>query len=141
MKRIYISGKITGEPENKVKAKFTTATERIKSLEPNVVVVNPLQFCRWDWSWEKCMKECLGELLQCDALYLLPDWKDSKGAKLELLLARQLKKEIIIDSCEVSDCPYHDCVFDVCRHKEKWTANGNLGDMSCEAFEKNWIFD
>jgi hypothetical protein len=38
-------------------------------------------------------------MLQCDGVALLPDWKQSKGAKIEERLARELSLDV--RTCEV----------------------------------------
>lgn len=39
----------------------------------------------------------LAELKACDALYLLPDWKDSPGAMAELAFARAIGLKVVVE--------------------------------------------
>ncbi len=94
MKTIYISGKISGLPIDEVKAKFKLASEYI--LESGHLPSSPLnngldETC----SWEKHMKADIAMLMQADAIFMLSDWKKSKGATIEHNLAKELGMEII----------------------------------------------
>lgn len=79
--KIYIAGKVTGLPAGEVFAKFNTVAYQLK--RKGLDVVNPLDLCSTAWSWERCMHECLRNMLDCDAVFLLPDWQYSRGARLE----------------------------------------------------------
>jgi hypothetical protein len=90
MKHIYICGKVTGDPN--YKKKFKAEEDRLFSLgyEP----VNPAAFIPANEEWSKAMRTALRVMLVCDGLSLLPDWKKSKGARIEVRLARELGIEI-----------------------------------------------
>ena len=82
IKKIYIAGKVTGLPFQEVQEKFATAQATIEKLgfeavNPILVVNNP------DENWHIAMEKCLVALSQCDAIYMLPDFKDSPGADIE----------------------------------------------------------
>ena len=87
--KIYIAGKVTGEKTGDVFVKFNAVEYKLK--RKGNTVVNPLRLVSQSWEWNKCMTVCLAEMLQCDAIYLLPDWGDSKGARLEYHIAQELK--------------------------------------------------
>lgn len=87
--KIYISGKITGLPENEVSEKFKKAADaiRAKGHEP----VSPPEFVTHyeGKKWEDYMlNECLPELLKCDAILSLDDTNESNGAICEYWFAR-----------------------------------------------------
>ena len=89
---VYISGAITGLP----KAKYEKAFEEAETLleEKGFIAINPLKINRHEdtrnWTWEDFMKADIAVLLKCRYIYLLPNWKKSKGAKLERLIAKTL---------------------------------------------------
>lgn len=88
--RVYIAGKITGLEYDDAFAKFAAAEKHLaeRGFEP----VNPMRKTseQAGLSWSDYMKEDIPYLLKCDAIYLLPDWKDSRGAQLEYTIAREL---------------------------------------------------
>ena len=92
--KVYIAGKVTGEQIGDAFVKFNTAEFQLKRA--GYTVVNPLRIVSQKLSWEKCMKVCLAELINCDAIYLLPDWAESRGAKLEYHIAQELKLKLIL---------------------------------------------
>ena len=87
--RVYIGGKVSGLAPEDYHAKFEAARSWLANiLGEEYEVVIPMDFCQDDWSWFRCMEVCVEELLKCDNLYLLPDWKDSQGATAEYYIAR-----------------------------------------------------
>ena len=94
MKKIYISGKVTGLPKGRVKKKFKDAEEWLRlegfiPVNPTVMEDNP------GLDYEDYMHVCLAMLDVCDAIYMLPDWGDSPGARRELKHAELEGKEIM----------------------------------------------
>lgn len=111
--KIYIAGRITGDPN--YKAKFKSAEATVKDwrfFELNgkkaalhlgrfgFEAVNPAEFtllghdlaeCRWSLA----MVVCLCRLVRCSYVYMLKDWKQSKMAMIEHRWAIFLGKEII----------------------------------------------
>ena len=85
-KRVYISGAITGLPIEEVKNNFKKASEYIVKLgfEP----VNPFDiYLGKSATWKEYMLVDIPMLLTCDEIYMLSNWKQSKGATIEFLLA------------------------------------------------------
>lgn len=88
IKRIYISGPMTGLPDLNFPA-FHAAAEQLRSR--GFEAVNPAEICTdTDGDWFACMRADIRALCDCDALALLPGWADSKGAHLELHIAHRL---------------------------------------------------
>ncbi|MDO6808109.1 DUF4406 domain-containing protein [Zobellia galactanivorans] len=87
--RIYIAGKVSGEDIAQCTMKFGNAYQLIRLHGADAV--NPLAVVNdWHITWQMAMKKCIKALMECDAVYALPCWKDSKGAQIELDLAQKL---------------------------------------------------
>lgn len=92
--KIYISGQITGLPFDEVERNFDEAEQRLK--EEGFTVVNPLNNgLTVNHGWIEHMKADLKLLLECDTIYLLKNWKQSRGAAIEYGLAVSLGYDII----------------------------------------------
>ena len=85
--RYYISGPMSGIPEynfpyfNHVAAKLRAA---------GLDVVNPAEIDQPPLEWSDCIRRALRAMLQCDAIVLLHDWQQSRGALLELDVAHRV---------------------------------------------------
>jgi len=88
-KRIYIAGPMTGLPELNFPA-FHAAAARLR--EAGWEAVNPAENFggRTDMPRETYLRADVILLAQCEAVAMLPGWQESRGAKLEYLLAREL---------------------------------------------------
>lgn len=87
--KIYISGKITGLPFDEVEDNFYNAQNRLE--EAGFKVVNPLNNgLSQNDKWEHHMKADIKLLMECNTIYLLENWKESRGAKIEYELAVKL---------------------------------------------------
>ena len=99
--KIYICGKISGEPYNSASKKFKEAEKKLQKYYPEAEIINPIEHCKQiaskyriseeifnDWQW--CMTVDFAELLTCTHIFLLPDWRDSKGACIEVAVAKEL---------------------------------------------------
>lgn len=89
---VYISGAITGLPKAKYEKHFEEAENFLE--EKGFIAINPLKINHHEdtreWTWEDYMKADIAVLLKCKYIYLLPNWKKSKGAKFERLIAKTL---------------------------------------------------
>ena len=124
-KRIYISGAVSDIDYNEAQARFNAAQAALEA-RGGYEVVNPLNLMKWaikgvekgfmgddvlyiehkdsgrrravslDEFWRECMVVCLRELLRCDAIYMLNNWRTSRGARVELAVAVELGLEILI---------------------------------------------
>lgn len=91
MKRVYLSGPMTGLPDNNFPA-FHAWAARLR--EQGFDVVSPAEI-QEAGIWEMCLRADIRELCTCDAIALMPGWEPSKGANLELHLAHRLGMEVM----------------------------------------------
>lgn len=97
--KIYISGKIT-DTEDYVD-RFNEAERQLKEIYPESEIENPVTFGKEveeqviNPEWKDYMKNCIVHLLDCDAIYLMEGWQNSKGARLEYFIASCLDIKFI----------------------------------------------
>ena len=108
-KRVFISGKITGEPIWDCINKFTKAeydTIRLLELDMRLdmggnrdAVFNPLHLSgiHFGIRHDEAMEICFKVLETCTHIYMLKDWELSRGAKMEREMAKVLGLEIIYE--------------------------------------------
>lgn len=95
-KKIYISGKITGLSEKAAKNKFAEAETQLKGMYPGCEIINPMEINHdHDGSWINYMKQDIKALMDCDSIFMLTNWQESKGAIVEYTLAKGLGYKII----------------------------------------------
>lgn len=91
--KVYLSGPMTGLPDNNFPA-FHAVAQALR--EAGEDVVNPAEINPdASLSWEECMRADIKALCDCDAIYLLPGWEQSKGAHLELHVAHRLGLKVL----------------------------------------------
>jgi hypothetical protein len=83
---LYLSGKITGCAD--YYGKFYGAQKLL--LEAGYGTINPCYLVS-ESSWTYAMKVVLSKMLWADGVALLPDWRRSRGAKIERRIALWLK--------------------------------------------------
>ena len=92
--RVYIAGRVTGLPEDEVRANFTL--KKLYLQEAGYEVVVPIEICKPHWSWFWCMVVCVLNLVfRCNKISLLHNWQHSKGARIECKIAKFLKYKVI----------------------------------------------
>lgn len=93
MKRIYLSGPMTGIPLDNYPA-FIDAAETLR--KQGYAVTNPAEIrLHDDATWEDYMRADIKELCDCCTVALLPGWENSKGANIEARLAIQLGMRVV----------------------------------------------
>ena len=94
--KIYISGKISGTDLTETRERFAAVAKAMKRLgyEP----VNPLDngLSEHD-TWEAHIVKDIATLLQCKAIYMLQDWQESKGARIEYYIATEIGMPIMYE--------------------------------------------
>ncbi len=91
--KIYIIGKVTGLDYSETQKKFSQVEEDI--IKAGHLAVNPMRIVPKNTGWTIAMKMLLPHLADCDAVYLLPDWKKSLGGQLEYFIANALQYRLI----------------------------------------------
>lgn len=91
--KVFISGKVSGMEYYVAYQTFANA-DRFLSQQ-GYKVVNPMKICKKHWSWLRCMAKCLWAMMFCNKIYQLPNWKDSRGARIEYKWAKLLRKRIL----------------------------------------------
>ena len=96
IKKIYISGKITGLPVQEAIAKFRSAAEKIRrfGFEPVSPFDNGLPL---EADWAEHIGKDISLLLRCDAIYLLDDYEKSEGARIELCIALHRRMPVFMN--------------------------------------------
>lgn len=112
--KIFISGRITGDPNYTLKfqsASIYVSREQFfdRHGDPRTfyrhgyfgflpvdpcdltILGSPLR----EWPWTLCMARTLLALAGCSYVYFLRDWTQSRGARIEHRVARLLRKRII----------------------------------------------
>ena len=93
MKRIYLSGAMTGFPDLNFPA-FHAAASALRAKGHDVV--NPAEIePEGEKTWASCMRADLKAMLDCCTVALLPGWEDSKGANIEARLALNLGMRVV----------------------------------------------
>jgi len=92
MRKVYISGKISGKPKTQYQREFSEAEKFLKSM--GYYVVNPASdeyFDSHEFS-NKSYREIIAIDIQvisiCDTIYMLQGWEGSNGAIVENAFAK-----------------------------------------------------
>lgn len=108
MKRIYISGAISGTTDAEMR--FGDAEEYLHIIYPEAELINPERIGREAGYTSPGLKhseymEISKALLDlCDAIFMIPGWQQSRGAQWENGYAHGCGKEVIL----VDDSWYHE---------------------------------
>ena len=88
MKKVYISGQMSGLPREEYLARFAKAESLLR--QEGFTVVNPARLLpsRWPWlyrliGYRLTLLYDLWRLSHCDLIYKIPGWKESHGANIE----------------------------------------------------------
>ena len=88
--KIYIAGKITGDPNYKMK--FRMAAKHIQELYSLAVILNPAELPE-GLTPKDYMRICFAMIDVADAVVFLPDAAESAGARLEMAYCEYIEKE------------------------------------------------
>jgi hypothetical protein len=85
--RFYLSGPMTGLPENNYPA-FHDAHRALRAA--GYSVVNPAAGAPCGLTYDQYLRRALRLLLDCQAIVMLSGWEGSRGARIEAKLAASL---------------------------------------------------
>ncbi len=92
--KMYLTGKITGLHVKDYTASFNYWKKFF--TKKGYKVISPIDLPHnHKPEWKEYLKEDIKALVDCDFLFAMNNWQDSKGAKLEVEIARTLDIEII----------------------------------------------
>ena len=90
--KVYISGAITGVLD--YADKFNKAEQELRSMGFDV-----FNHCNMGivegFSWSDYMRKDIAILMECAYIFPLKGWKKSRGAKIEMKLAKKLGIEVL----------------------------------------------
>jgi Domain of unknown function (DUF4406) len=90
---VYISGPVTDVPEGN-RPLFMLAQRMLLSAGCSVFnpshIDYPIDPLEGDALWSYFMSFCVRALPECDSILMLPDWQNSKGAKWEHRIAKDV---------------------------------------------------
>ena len=94
--QVYISGKITGLPITEAERRFREAEELLKAL--NLNPINPMKNgLPLGATWEEHMAKDIELLKKCDVIFMLDNWQESRGARIEYDFAVGAGKEVMFE--------------------------------------------
>ena len=95
MKRVYIAGKITGDPN--YREKFAKAEKELRDMG-YTLIMNPAVLPE-GFTWDDYMNITLAMLSACNTIYLIDGWEDSRGAQIEAGYAESWKYTTLRQNC------------------------------------------
>ena len=95
MSRIYLCGKMSGEPEFAY-PKFYAAAKAWRTLGWDVLDPAERFEGRTDLPYAVYLNHSMIDVIACDAVAVLPGWEASPGATLEVLYARTVGKPVYL---------------------------------------------
>lgn len=98
--KAYVSGKIAGLEYQEAWSNFES--KELELIKQGYEVVNPMKLKPnkpiHEMQWEDYMVRDIEELFHCDAIYMMKNWGQSKGARVEYAIAREIGLKIIFES-------------------------------------------
>lgn len=92
--KVYVAGKVTGLEAIEVRKNFIRAEVNLRDKGHLVITPRGIMDCE-GFEHDDYMHICYAMIDVCDAVYMLRNWKDSKGARMELGYAREWHKKIM----------------------------------------------
>jgi len=90
--KVYISGPVTGLPENNKQA-FQYYADRLESV--GFETITPTSIVPEGTDWHGAMRLCISAMMDADIVIMLSGWPHSKGAIIEHRIARELEIPVL----------------------------------------------
>lgn len=110
MVRVYISGPISHIRQSMMnfdKAEFDLTSKGYEIYNPFSIALPITNEEKEEYNkvgeWVWYMRRCIPELVNCDAILMLPNWHESRGAKLERELAETLKIKVYESTGDIDE--------------------------------------
>lgn len=95
--KTYISGKITGYDISFAEHKFLLTETILKHNGFNPVNPFKISPISDNKTWKDYMIDDIKALLDCEAIYMQNDWGQSKGARIEYQIAKEIGLKIMFE--------------------------------------------
>lgn len=139
MKRIYLSGPMTGKPDLNRPA-FKRYADIVRAMGYEVVNPHDVPATKYggglvegEPSYDDYLLSDIVSLVKCDGILMLPGWQESKGARVELEIAMVLGHSFFRTLDELVDVEWHDQLPRVYNTKIVSTAFGPLESVGLES--------
>lgn len=99
--RVYIRSPMRGIADLNHLA-FAAEVARFRSL--GYQMVRPVEINHNGCAWQECMKKDIAQLTICDLLAWLSGWSNSRGARIETSLARNLAIKTVMARSITEKC-------------------------------------
>ena len=101
--RCYVAGPMTGYPDLNFPL-FHAAAAQLRTqghhvVNPAEINIDPAA------EWLDCMRADIKQLVDCNAILMLPGWEKSKGASLEFIVATTLGMDVFYWPAGLNDKP------------------------------------
>ena len=100
--KIYVAGKITGLDRKSVLDKFEAARKELAAQGHSVFVPTVLPEYE-SVTHDDYMRVCFAMIDICDAIFMLDDWQQSNGARMECQYASDWRKKILYQDDETRE--------------------------------------
>lgn len=88
--RLYVSGPMSGVKDKNFPS-FMKAAIKLRAFGHRVINPAELDIGEPENTWERCLQRDIRELMKCNGVATLKGWKKSRGALLEVYIAKALK--------------------------------------------------
>ncbi|MEG0518299.1 MAG: DUF4406 domain-containing protein [Bacteroidales bacterium] len=95
--KVYISGLISGLSKEQSERNFSGVQALLELA--GCEAVNPMDNgLSIEAAWEEHMLEDIKNLMACDSVYMLANWQQSRGARIEYTIAVEMGKKIYLQT-------------------------------------------